>query len=493
MFQILIVDDEPVILNGCRLMLEKKMDLPFPLEVYTANGAESALAILERLSPELILTDIRMPVIDGFAFINELQKRGYEGKIMILTSHADFEYARTALRLGVSDFLLKPINMTQFNDVLISVYEEKCKKAMQQKENCRRDLLTMMLYDISPSDFLFSGHLLQELFPYPHFTVLLLSVPNGELHTDSAERILLNYYDTCQCFFLNRQKLFISLCCSQSATSTASLKKELSNLLGYSCTFGLSHCSDSLSNLHLLYQEALQNLFSSNASASCQQLKEAGFFSYAQCIDLFLDANNRQHENLKEFLHQIINFITAGNPSAKKIDLQLLTAYIYGCFSENLSIYLRHLGIASEISFTPSEPVTSLPDLLHMLIRDLDTIKTGYLQPEKKSVQDVKVKEMLLFIKKHYAEHISLDDLSDAVGLNPNYACSLFKRSVGVSYLSWLHQERLQAAKKLLIETDYTIEVIAEQVGYYSSSQFGKIFRKHEKISPTDYRNRRLS
>lgn len=110
MFRILIVDDEHIILNGCSFMIKETLELPFPVEVLTANNVPQAISILEEQVPELILTDIRMPVMDGFSLIEYIRRNEIDSDIVILTSHADFEYARKALRYGVNDFILKPID-----------------------------------------------------------------------------------------------------------------------------------------------------------------------------------------------------------------------------------------------------------------------------------------------------------------------------------------------------------------------------------------------
>lgn len=98
-------------------------------------------------------------------------------------------------------------------------------------------------------------------------------------------------------------------------------------------------------------------------------------------------------------------------------------------------------------------------------------------------------KQMLWYIRQHFREDISLEDLAESVGLHPAYVCTLFKKNVGRSYLACLHGERLQAAKKLLVETDFTVEQIAAQVGYNSASQLARVFRKYENSSPSAFRH----
>ena len=133
MFQILIVDDEHILLNGCSFMIQNTLCLPFSVSIKTALNVPEAISILEEETPDLILTDIRMPVMDGFSLIQYIRKKDIPSAVVILTSHADFEYARTALRYNVTDFLLKPIDENALKDILMKVYEMQAQK--RQEEN----------------------------------------------------------------------------------------------------------------------------------------------------------------------------------------------------------------------------------------------------------------------------------------------------------------------------------------------------------------------
>lgn len=110
MFRILIVDDERIVLNGIRMMIEEEMEITFPMDIVTASNVPQAIELLESFHPDLLLTDIRMPVMDGFDLIRHAREKGLSMNIVILTSHADFGYAQQAIRFNVMDFILKPID-----------------------------------------------------------------------------------------------------------------------------------------------------------------------------------------------------------------------------------------------------------------------------------------------------------------------------------------------------------------------------------------------
>ena len=127
MLRILIVDDERVILNGIRMMIEEELELSFPADIVTASGAFQALELFEQFRPDLILTDIRMPGMDGFEMISRMREKNPSVNIAILTSHADFAYAQQAIRFQVTDFLLKPVDQQALRAALEQAYRKKKK------------------------------------------------------------------------------------------------------------------------------------------------------------------------------------------------------------------------------------------------------------------------------------------------------------------------------------------------------------------------------
>lgn len=117
MYRILVVDDEKFI----RKSICNRMDwAAFGIEVAgeAANGRE-ALEQIESLRPQIVLADIRMPVMDGIAFITEAKKRYPQVHYILMSAYSDFEYAKQAIRLGVEDYILKPVKIAELEEVLL--------------------------------------------------------------------------------------------------------------------------------------------------------------------------------------------------------------------------------------------------------------------------------------------------------------------------------------------------------------------------------------
>ena len=116
MQKVFIVDDEMWIIIGLKKLIEKS-NLPFQV-IGEANNGVSALEEIEEKKPDVVFTDIRMPGYDGLEMIRRIKEKNLDMKVVFISGYADFEYARTAIRLGAFDYLLKPIEQDKLNEVL---------------------------------------------------------------------------------------------------------------------------------------------------------------------------------------------------------------------------------------------------------------------------------------------------------------------------------------------------------------------------------------
>ena len=484
MFQILIVDDERIILNGCSFMIKELLDLSFPVEVSLANNVPEAMSFLEKNTPDLILTDIRMPVMDGFELIEYIRSQGLSSQIVILTSHADFEYARRALRYNVSDFILKPIDEESLKKVILHSYEVRKKELDEARESYYLKTHTMLLYDVSASDLLLTDDILEELFPYTYFTVITASLEAPQADTLQVEVLLKLYYKQCRCFYLHERQQLICICNHDTFfVKPSNLQDKLYQILGCQFLLGISISSNSIHKIHHLYTNSCQRIFYKKAFGSNEGLTGTACFSYQDCIQIFTknDTESMRYA-LLNYMHKLR---LVDEPSDSYLE------QIYISFFQNIILYLENMGISEDFSHLTAPPcsIGSEAGLAEQIILQILQLKSRIKENYSDNGNEMLTNQLLAFIKEHYREDISLDDLSDAVGLHPNYVCTYFKKATGQSYLTCLHKERILAAKKMLKETDYSIEEIARQVGYNSSTQFGRIFRKYESLSPSDYRN----
>lgn len=484
MFQILIVDDEHTLLNGCSFMIREIFDLPFAVSISTAINVPNALAVLKNETPDLIITDIRMPVMDGFVLINQIRAKNLPSDIVILTSHADFEYARTAIKYNITDFILKPINEEVLKTTIVKSYEKKQTRLKATYHSYYLKLQTMLLYEISASDLLLTDEILAGIFPCTYFTVLVISPQIFPENVDSCKILLQEYYNTCYAYLLKERNQLVFVCNHENFfVKPANLSDKLYQAMGTPLLCGISISSNSVHKIHSLYLNACQRVFYQKVFEGNDNLTRAAAFSYQDCIQIFVE---NEEEKMRATLCNYIERLQLVKQPSRVYLEQICVS-----FFQNINLYLKNKGIPE-----PFTPVPSLPDGIDTF-EQLSNYMLKQICEKKKEMKELWMEsgnvpllhQLMEFIKENYQKDLSLDDLSEATGFHPNYISIFFKKTTGQSYLTYLHKERIAVAKQLLSSSPDTIDEIAHKVGYNSSTQFARIFRKYEAVSPSDYRN----
>ena len=482
MFQILVVVDEQMILNGIKLIIEEILSFPFSISVLSANGVPSAMNLLTHASADLVITDIRMPLMDGFCMIDKLNECNYSGDIAILTSHADFEYAQKAVQYGILDFLLKPISESALQELIEKSYSRKTKRLDQEHNNQLLNILNLTLYGLSPAELLLSDHVFCDYFPYQYITVIIISGVSQEINESQIKEELSTYYTLIYIFQLQGKSEILLLCNRPKyLAKSEAIKKSLLTLYP-TAHIGISLNSTSVKKLHNLYLNAAQRLFYEKVFNEDIQEEQLAAFIYKKCISVFLDS--QQHMD-----HSVITSIIEDIQSSTTVNTYTYEN-IYRAFQQNIFFYLKRNGFSLPADLNVSIPVLSKDNLVSEIELFINNIKSRlFKQYTFSSESNPQIQQIDAFIKDNYEKDISLDDIADSVNLNPRYICALLKKATGTSYLTRLHTERIRATKQYLIETDMTVDEIAQHVGYNSSTQLSRVFKKYENMTPTDYRN----
>lgn len=303
MLRILIVDDERVILNGIRMMIEEELELSFPADIVTASGAFQALELFEQFRPDLILTDIRMPGMDGFEMISRMREKNPSVNIAILTSHADFAYAQQAIRFQVTDFLLKPVDQQALRAALEQAYRKKKKDEQDHYGAALLEIRNMMLYDLSPQELTLAPEMAGKLFSGGYFTVIVLALFQLEdSFSESLRAILSQYYEKCWCFPLRERNQLIAVCNHvHFHVGLKNLEQKFSEKTGCSCfAAGISISSVSWKVLHSLYINAVQRAFYAQCFGENSRLVEISLFTCQDCIRIFLENSEEDARRLFE-------------------------------------------------------------------------------------------------------------------------------------------------------------------------------------------------
>lgn len=482
MFRVLIVDDERIILNGCRLMITELLHLDFPVQAFTAESVEKAKEVLKNERIDLILVDIRMPVHDGFelaSYVNELET---PPDLVILTSHASFDYAQKSIRHGVRDFLLKPIDEKQLQEVIIASHMRKQQREEILLRSQFQDIISMLRYDLTPSELMMSSKNIRRIFPYPHFQVIVLQFDDLLPQCVDYSDMLKTCCPIVQCFEIRDRNQVACVCnSSEPEMLNDNVESFLVTNLRPDCKVAVSCVADSLDDLHRLYVDAQQKLFYRRMFGKAV-LETAPLCSHVDCMRVLFAPSGKEIRDAAEHMLAQLHVSEKLAPQAFRV--------VYESFRQNLILYFTDTqlylpeALEKSASIEPASP-TELTDA----IVELTLSVCGHLRDKETNDKEPRLLAAALdYIRTNYTKDLSLDDLADAVKQHPNFICALFRRQTKKSYLYFLHQARIQAAKHFLLQTAENMETIAEKIGYNSATQFTRVFRKYESMTPAEYR-----
>ena len=210
-------------------------------------------------------------------------------------------------------------------------------------------------------------------------------------------------------------------------------------------------------------------------------MADISFITYWDCIKIFAETDElKLSQQMQQYIDKLLSQFT---PSPRLFD------EIYESFLSNCNFYLENLN-APLLQKTYSEQQLDTPEKLRgAILQNILSYRQFIQDSQKRGSEPDAVSTLISYIDHHYTEDISLENLADSVEMHPNYVCSLFKKQFGYSYLTYLHQKRIEHAKKLLVQTEFhTLDEIATLVGYNSSNQLLRIFKKYEHMTPGEYR-----
>lgn len=525
---IVLADDEAIQRNVLSNIIQKIS--PRTNIVLCRNGKEAWEAIRHG-DADLLITDIRMPVMDGMELIRLVSSSYPQIKIILISAYQEFEYAKTAISCGISEYLIKPFRIDDIRKLLLKMDEE----ISRQKDAIRKTLLYESMLESSRKDAqlkLLSAMLDGRKITAPpdeSLTALIRSPGMAAVIRWKIRSAAL----TADNFNSSR-----SLSSSQQERLLFRLKQLFSNGIFVPLAKGMDPCECRLALLipsfsqeevrHLFhnltsecsfdrilfwagisdYQENLQNSLVS-ARQQAEEMLAFGFYHpESSCIYYYADMNHV----LQLPMISLSGFEGSIREAVHTGDLELLKKKLAVLKSELEKAPRRHpvkvryrissmiVSIVKELDgmISPEEYDKILNDS-YLRYGSCDTFNglfeisflileyaSAYFTQE--SGQYDTVADVITFIKKHFTEDISLQQLADKVHFSANYLSMQIKKRTGMSYVSYLTALRTETACKMLTETDSRIADIASACGYRDSSYFNRIFSRKYGMSPEQYR-----
>ncbi len=509
MFKVMIVDDEPAIREGLKTIIDWDR-IGFEVVDAAANGRE-ALQKFERIQPDLMIMDIRMPGMNGLEVIEQLRRNHSRMHVLILSGHADFEYARRALGYGVDGYLLKPVDEVEMEQELLRVYEsleqEQQKGALNKQPVPVHELVEQMLMSSSGKE---QERAYQALsLDWTCYQVLLLEYHAGASdHPDAwntyLER-LHSWWTMEQRHIAFRAGTYIGVITGRmyGERELIELRERLLEQSGASEIWYASAGSvvDELEQIHDSYAEALDLLeqrfwfgatgitvYGQKSTATNTPEPDAASMPSPQAsewadrlyyaVDIrSLDAAERVLSELMTVCHQA-ELAERDTKSLSSHVLSLALSRLPGSVSGSGPAVQACLALIPELYSAPT--ATSL---IKLLLGGLEQLLQSINGGSHESV----MKQMTDFIQRHYSDNLKLELLAEVFNYNSAYLGKMFKTYTGESFNHFLDQVRLDHAKELLVQ-GMKVHKVASMVGYANVDYFHSKFKKYTGISPSAYR-----
>ncbi len=521
MLKVLLVDDEPSVIQ----LLENLIDwesLGYDICGRAQNG-EDALEILKQSNPHLAIIDIRMPKINGLQLLRQASEILYlRTKFIILSSYNDFEYARTSMRYGVSDYILKPIDDEEVVPVLkrvtnqivneISGLEseasklkfaasnyinrlikdesseeliERCKRILNLNNNNNNNSFRCALVEINQFERWMND------FEDSEIQKKRLGVRKAIEDVTGSEQIL-NIFDD----DIHRFGIIIT---QRMGMQEKQYLEKLSLAVRKNCqcfvSISLSEEATSIDNIGELYRQALialqYKLFQ----------KDGGVLYYEQFKNISLNYNFSE-SNPESLLEEI----KSNNISGMKDKINNVFAEFYKkrCAPEVIESYIKN------IEFEMLKHIQDHNGNVDKIITRLESISTSigkvpadslkeefyrialYISDYYKSIIGRSSKDVIIevkdFVHQNYQKDLKLQQVAKDYFVNPVYLGQVFAKTVGMHFNEYVHSVRIEEGKKLLRRTNLKISVVASMVGYSDPEHFVNKFKIITRHLPSDYR-----
>lgn len=521
--KVLIVDDEHLIRNLIRMRIDWEQQ-GFEI-VGEASNAREALEQVERLKPDVIFTDIYMPNIDGIELSRRVLEKHPKMKIVVVSGHDEFEYAQQSIKMGIFDFLLKPVRASDLLQVT-----DNLKLKMDEERNRDHELARMKEelernFPYLREKFLFQwlkGSLSREevleqaeYFNLPairrhggaHQIAVVEVAPASENHTEEQLTYLwLACKHHIEAFFRedplvtllsDTRDQFVVISFHPEGDLAATCESLMARLVnGGKCraNIGVGRKREDLQEAHLGYQEA------------CQAIRYKAFVGNNQvvCFEDMVDSREQAYRSNPELLRQLQFYVSVGSSERAA---QMLARIFEVTFSSVSQFRMAAMDVITECQRAAMEQqiegeqgfeketlvsvitADNLPELLQTLERYVLSVSET-IHTKKQAKEGNLISQVKAYLEQNMGDpQIGLASTAAAFFVSPGHLGRLMKKETGQTFVEYLTNLRMKKAEILLKTTDFKGYEIGEQVGIPDPHYFSILFKKATGRAMNEYRN----
>lgn len=526
---VLLVDDETYITKNLQQVIPwHAMGLNV---IGTAKNGQEALRLLDQERVDLLLCDIRMPVMDGLELVREIRKNGYDCEMIMLSGYEDFEYTRAAIRYGVKDYILKPIPYEELTEVIRRTMEDR--RIRQQEQRERQEQLGKMLdlasekvlydilmdyADVSPHSLVLAGK--ERNLRDKQYALMVLDVDRYShisRHWTDKDRKLWNYAvhkvvgealqvlqvihavvqmrDGEWCVLIQDAPEQMRSVNHETLQDWASHIQNAAVMIKKELNIGI--CSEllSMTELSQAYKTVQQGM---QLSPERQRI---AFYSMHQQY-----AEEGTNHLLWNAARDLVSALRTGNPiEVENILLRLSERLqsirdassqrvqnVLNFFALHLLREMKEIGLAApeqeDRLWTKIEFGLSIQELI-AIIREWMTESIS--DKEKKKNSELLMLEAKEYIDRNAYQDLGIDEVAGHLGISSSYFSLLFRQEFGETFIEYVTRQRMEKAKSLLAFTSKSVAQIAKELGYSDRRYFNKVFVKYTGEKPLDFRSKK--
>ena len=525
MLKVFLVEDEFVIREGI------KNNIDWETHGYEfcgeAGDGELAYPMIQRLRPDIVITDIRMPFMDGLELSRLIRRELPDIEIIILSGYQEFEYAKEAIKLGVAQYLSKPINGEELLAELeeLSAKIEEKRRATQIRERYLKEMeentlrerkklfQSLVVGDNTAAELLESAERLGIDLSAPWYNIILFKTQSlrhaqdeysGSLIRIEEELRSLEDGTTVVSFDRNLEgKAFLLKAESEEQLQLQQQEyiekiKDIMEKYEHVRYFGgIGRPVNRLRELPASFEQA-SHAFAHRYLVQDSRILDGGYLAQGTEEEHFdiKQVNPKQIDRtrIQEFLKQgdreeVVYFVEeffrdlSNKALQSNIFRQYITMDAYFCVAD----FLESLSTDTQDPETPSQDEKTQQDsdsAIQYIIRILDKA----LEARDRAASS-RYEQVMKYIEENYAEEeLSLNLLASHVNFSPNHLSMIFSQQTGMSFIKYLTDYRMNKAKELLRCTGKRSSLISQEVGYKDPHYFSYLFKKTQGMTPTQYR-----
>jgi two-component system, response regulator YesN len=520
-YKVFFVEDEIITREGIRDNVDWQAS-GFEFCGEAADG-EVALPLLRTAQPDVLITDIKMPFMDGLQLSKIVRERMPWVKIIILSGHDEFEYAQQAINLGVTDYLLKPVTVQKLQNILQKLIvqlnrerkeQENLKKLQEQVEENRVVLFERLLFKlvvgaVSPSEAIEEAQMLGLNLIARYYLVLILKI---EL-VDRSEQYDHDRYRRVQQVATELMErnpdIFVlkkdwgDLILIMKGKTSEYLEEERDLLLDeirqeiaktrYQITVGAGSSKNQIADISQSFVEALiniQNPTGENQSGLNRAVEQVNLLNVDKsALENYLRCGTKNDfdEFFQAYLGPLRETALKSNLIRNYIfiDVVLAIARLVNDLGGEVDKVIPELN-SIEMTMSNIRSIEQLRDELHKILSSALAYRNNQPNGQSRHL----IRQAKEYLKQRYTDsELSLNEIAAQVNLSASHFSAVFSQETGQTFKEYLTEIRINKAKELLRMTALRSAEIAYQVGYNDPHYFSTVFKKNTGLSPIEFRS----